>query len=636
MPHTFHRPFIAKRRALRRISTILFFFVTGTFFITHFAIPLLRFSPPSVFVSSIDHPRYSAQQHEHQQQEEQQQQHPLRKQEEQLLQPPVSHRITDYASLTSQDVSLDPPAPAEHDVCLLVGRDPSAPGALWRLNSRSLCVTSPICIPTSSRDPVLHSSHFERSSCRVVTPALHSLPPPFDNPANADPLFPSCADTHHAFALCPLPNVSHVKASPCLSRQPTEHVELKRTMDIARSRNLSLDGITIVVPRFPFSANIYHFSSTVTAVLQSANSLDTLIAHYGADKLRPPHSQRAAPLNVLFLTQRRKHLPWQSGMMDILVRSPALSRAVPQGLRVFYITEVDAPYICARNPILLGQRGHVNVWPFSNSTAVSWDGSAVPRDAVQFRDAVYNVVGITPRVYRRATGDDNDDNASGSDENNHEGGASKDEEGIHYMPPPPLRLTYAQREGRSTVVGQGTHAAGSVRRFSDEDEAWFYNMLRNETSAADIDLEVFTPTASASLEEQIRHVERIGFLVGIHGANLANCIFMRPLSAIFEIFPANLYSSCYLAGSNSGMAYFMYEAEVEATPQESGCAPDARRCWASTRQRMVKIGTDRDRKVIRDNVRKGIAHIVGLNRDFPSGVPVRYDHLTGNYHVVRK
>lgn len=289
-----------------------------------------------------------------------------------------------------------------------------------------------------------------------------------------------------------------------------------------------------------------------------------------------------------------------------------MAHALPRGLRVSYITEQKQSHVCVRNPVLMGQRGHVNVWPFPNATAVVTDGSAAPKDAVDFRTDVYDALGIQTSAITRDTR-----------------GA------VQTIAPPPLIVAYARRAGRSSVIGMGVHAAGTVRRFSKLDETWFSAMLREETEKRNVKLQVFTTSANDTFEYQVRQMEQVGFVVGIHGANLANCIFMRPFGAIMEIFPAKMFSSCYIAGSNSGLRYFEHEAKVEATPQESGCAPDERLCWRLTRQRMVKISTTEDRRVIRKHVQDGIEHLIELNQNFPDGIPVEYDAISSTYSIVR-
>lgn len=94
-----------------------------------------------------------------------------------------------------------------------------------------------------------------------------------------------------------------------------------------------------------------------------------------------------------------------------------------------------------------------------------------------------------------------------------------------------------------------------MRRFFGADEAWLKSMLLKETKAAGFGLHVFTILGNESLREQASMFSKLGAVIGIHGANLANSVFMRPESGIVEIIPNGGASPCYIAGLNSGLAY---------------------------------------------------------------------------------
>lgn len=512
-----------------------------------------------------------------------------------------------FRRLIPEDLPASPPV-SPHDVCLFIGRDTNS-WHLWRRrNSRSVCVTSPVCIGTDTENTIVHTSNFARSECRVVTSAYNQYPAPFDNPHRHEPDLWPCPEAQYRLQLCPWPNTSKTSPKPCVTPYPTDSSSFQHIVNLSQLHQSLFKGVTVVVPRYPFVANIYHFAAMISTVAHAVNNIHIILAHYGLHKLRPSDALEKYPLNLLFLTQRRSKLPWQISLETILING-RMSRVVPKGIQVSFITEKPGTHVCIENPVLLGQRGHVNAWPFPNSTEIALDGTQVPKDAIHFREDVYSALGINPGPMFR-----------------HENGAL-------YLHPPPLVLGYARRAGRSSAIGMGVHAAGTVRRFSDVDEAWFTQMLTNETRAAGLQFRDILTTPDETFVEQVKKVEKVGFIVGIHGANLANCIFMRPMTALLEIFPANVDSSCYIAGSNSGLAYFKYEAELEASPQESGCSKAEKRCWKLTRQRMVKIGTERDRTTIRNYVRLGIAHLIRLNKDYPHGIPVHYD-LLSSYYVL--
>lgn len=512
-----------------------------------------------------------------------------------------------YERLTSAMLPPKPP-PSAHDVCLLLGRNTHS-WRLWQRNSRSVCVTSPVCIPTDASKPLMHTSALSLTNCRVVTPAYEALPAPLDDPYRHDPELLRCHELQHQMQLCPWPGVSQAKPKPCIPRTPTSQLAFSRTFRRALSSRAVFEGITLVVPNYPYPANIFHFAASIAMVAHAAVNIETIVAHYGKNRIFPRDAFRTLPLNVLFLSRRRFSLPWQLSLEQILM-SGRVARVLPNGVRVSYLAEQSSSYVCVRNPVLMGQRGHTNAWPFPNATEIALDGSEVPSDAIDFRNDVYTALRLRPAPISRGV------------------------DGVLRIPPPPLVVGYSQRAGRESIVGMGVHAAGTVRRFSDEDEQWFSEMLHNETMAGGVGLQTFLTTAEDTFEHQVRRMEKIGFVVGIHGANLANCIFMRPFGALFEIFPANMSSSCYFGGSNSGLAYFEHAARVKATPQESGCTEEEVRCFTLARQRLVKIGTREDRDLIRQRVQQGIEHLLRLNSKYKNGVPVVYDRVSATYRII--
>lgn len=378
----------------------------------------------------------------------------------------------------------------------------------------------------------------------------------------------------------------------------------------SQRQGTTLEGITIIVPRYAYSGNIYHYAAAMSMVANVAANIRTILQH---STQTPVSLLDERPLNILFYAP--VNLPWQASFERVMLQG-RLRHVSPHGVRVRRLTQMDGRHVCVRHPVSLGQRGHVNAWPFANSSVVSLQGSTVPVDAVAMRADIYQALSISPPPSTSTT-----DNATTTTTTTR-------------IVAPPLVLGYSRRAGRDSVVGNGVHAAGTVRRFSDADEAWFEAMLRNETQAAGIGLTTFVTTADESFDEQVRRMTGIGFLVGIHGANLANGLFMRPFAALLEILPADTVSLCYIGGSNSGLKYMAHSALVQASAEESGCAPDESRCQTLPRQRMVKIGTRQDRQDIVRHVRDGIDHIVRLNAKYgQSGVPVVHDVFDDVYRI---
>lgn len=340
-----------------------------------------------------------------------------------------------------------------------------------------------------------------------------------------------------------------------------------------------LPGVSIVVPEYPYPKNIYHFANVVAQIAHVADHLATLLP-----------DQQVSTLNLVMQGTENMQ-QWQSSLFDLMLRRRIKSR-YPNTI-VHYMAEAKE-HLCMKNPIVMGRRGHVNVWPFANSTFVPTDGNSVPADAVHFKRAVFEEVGV------------NCDMPSGSS-------------GKSCLPP--KRVGYARRPG------------GSMRSFPEQDEEWFVSMLEQECSRAGFELTKFMTKAEQPLEDQVRTFAELGFVVGIHGANLVNSLFMTPFSVLLEVFPADSVNRCYYAGSNSGLRYFGHESSMRASAEESGC-PENNRCREQLRHRKVKLGAQEDRDTIQAYVREGIEHIEKLHKRFGEGPEVKLDEDSGFYRIV--
>ena len=388
----------------------------------------------------------------------------------------------------------------------------------------------------------------------VRAPELNNLPyapaevPHFSHHA------PSCLTFHQRFATCPLVGAGMHNRYGCLAERRVSDAQLKAAeRPVAKDERGDLDaaegdeeeveeeieedtgeddgngsgaddaalvlrGVTLVVPHYPYTQNIYHFLNVVTFLSDVAHNLPTVLAHYGVDKLRPPDALSRYPLNVLLLNPP-KRFAWQSTLLSAIL-SMRVPRASPLShVNVVYAQQIEQPRICVRNPVLLGRRGHINVWPFPNASAVVEDATAVPVSAVRFREDVYAALKLAGVARNPVIKRTLDAPASGED------AAAR-------LSLPPRVLGYARRAGRAAFVSGNVHAAGTVRRFGPDDEAWFTGMLREETASAGFKLRDLTPSGDETLEAQAGRFAALGVLVGIHGANLVNAVFMRPLSGM--------------------------------------------------------------------------------------------------------
>lgn len=484
----------------------------------------------------------------------------------------------------------------------------AAAGPSWRFNSRALCLSSSLCLNLSSPAASHRIAAFLPSSppsatvCQLSTSRFASALPWADRPPSSD----TCQGLQRELVSC-----AH---GPGLKRNGPQFPRISAA-PAASGRAAWLEHLTLVVPSYPYPANIYHYGNVLASVAHVAGHLQALLEDWGLGHVHAPGGAaapyfadgiaRVTRVNVLFEGSRNTNA-WQAKLLEMLWTHRLQKGGVE--VETIYLPEWGADeQLCVRNAIVLGRRGSVNVWFFPNATSVPLDGLAVPADAVEFKRAVYKGVSVEARL--------------------------PEVDAVRVAELPPLVLGYARRLGAQDAKGGNVHLVGTKRRFSDDDEAWFVEMLRNETDASGVKLHMFTTSANDSLAEQVRNIAGVGFVVGIHGANLVNAVFMHPFGALLEIFPGNADSPCYIAGSNSGLAYYRHTSTEEATPAETGCSLEDRICQKKTRQRLVKIGRAEDREAVRGHVKMGLRHLTALHQKYPGGVPVTYDEKSDYYYV---
>lgn len=264
--------------------------------------------------------------------------------------------------------------------------------------------------------------------------------------------------------------------------------------------------------------------------------------------------------------------------------------------------------LCASSAVFLGDRGHTALWPFANDSRVDVRGRAVPAEALALRRAVYDWAGVSAE----------------------EGSAAADELplGVAGKFParlrlrlPPLVMGFARRE-RYADPADG-RLPELWRRFDDADDKWFWEMLRAEGKWFGVEVRELRPSMKLGVVEQVRWYGSVGFVVGIHGANLMNGMFVPAFGALFEVFPGGAVFDCYRSGSNSGLMYLSHEAE-KASLKESFCHM-GQRCARPMdyNLRRVKIDKEEHRAAVKEKVREGLRHLKKLHARFPNGIPVR-------------
>lgn len=520
----------------------------------------------------------------------------------------------------SQGVSMSRhPLPIPPDSCHIIGSDPLRPES-WLLNSRSLCVSSGVCLSTAEpKNLYFRIGNRPASQCAVSSSALHFLGPAAV--ARALTQFGDCERLQRQLITCAHGEGLAMHNYTCPEERSISHAILAKEGDQVNW----MEDVTILVPEYPFPANIFHYANVVTYVAFVAAHLDALLSDWGLQNVLesdgrlyfgPGESGVPRSVNFLFKGQANRNL-WQKGLLEAVLEVRVSQLGF--NLRFEYLSDRDfssaSKYTCLRNAIILGFRGHVNVWPFANDTAIPTDGSSVPVEALEVKEAVYRAAGL-PGLDVRS-------------------GESK--AGRRRLRLPPLMVGYARRLGtedtEAAPLGENV-PRGTLRRFSLEDERWFVGMLKNETERAGVGLHVFTTTATEEFEDQVRNIEKVGLVVGIHGANLVNAMFMRPFGGLLELLPFGVMSRCYVAGSNSGLASWSFTASAPAREGDGGpemCDSRELVCRLKFRQRGVFLGTTGDREKVAELVREAVEYLARLHAKFPDGVPVVLDEGSGRY-----
>lgn len=123
-----------------------------------------------------------------------------------------------------------------------------------------------------------------------------------------------------------------------------------------------------------------------------------------------------------------------------------------------------------------------------------------------------------------------------------------------------------------------SRAADSKRRLDDDSAQAFNAIIRDLARTRRLSLMTVAFDSLGSLEEQVGVARRAGLVVGVHGANLVNSVFVPAGGALLELLPhAYRWPGWYEAGGNAGLRY----SAVSTSPTEKWalpCIAQKRRC----------------------------------------------------------
>lgn len=105
--------------------------------------------------------------------------------------------------------------------------------------------------------------------------------------------------------------------------------------------------------------------------------------------------------------------------------------------------------------------------------------------------------------------------------------------------------------------------------------------------------------AGMTFPEQIKAVAGAGVVVGIHGTQMLNTLFLPAGAAIVEIFPSGLSNNMFVGGSGAGLHYARYELlrgepfpQLSEFPSLENCLKVSRECrtWYQSDNRKLNFG----------------------------------------------
>lgn len=577
--------------------------------------------------------------------------------------------------------------------CFLLGR-PSDGSVEVRLNSRFLCTLSPVCFPAQNLTEALvlivaddvgrrrngydsrtangNNNDFRTSFApEDFAPKCFSVPVDAANRASLDSEeLPAklCAQLRHEGLAC-----AHGFGSADAIGHPMNNCTAWKTMTSTDLLALDQAGkilwyndLSIIVPQYSWVSNIYHHARQllfVAHIIQHVHQYidhglwSILDRHYGSIRKgwRQEYSRANEErsrlrsrrrLRVVYRLRGYYAKPWHMQVSEMFFRN--LFPSIASGFAVdsspnYLFPKPDHTLICFRAALLMGNEGATDSLLFLNDSALPSSPPSIPRAALTFRELAYASMNLSSVVLRdlalrtvvqsprkgarfagishhdretvsyirRATGRSLTHRASVLDQN----------------PPPSLQLALPSR-----TVAYVVRETSSLRQLSDSDERWIVRMLESEARSRKFVFRRISFSSEQSPKTQVEMVHNIGFLVGVHGANLANSIFMRPGSALFEIFPTDYVQYFYLNGGNSGLRYSSHEV---FSANSHNCSSIELGLLSHILRRNVIISLRSvDRSAIADHVLHGMDYVEALHAAFPSGMlPVRFNETKRVYEI---
>lgn len=448
------------------------------------------------------------------------------------------------------------------------------PALFWQMNSRALCyIHGPTCFYGHSLNYILTYERRGAGRCSVVDVSQAKL-----HDARESGLNESCAKWRER-------QVINMFGDGVI-RNFDQWQELVTNTKIINPRHHVVgweSNFAIVVPKYDWSYNICHFNRIWNFIMYVIRNLSMFV----------PDADKIETIDIRFRSgfQYKEH--WHVGIRNATI--PVLERETGKKITVGKIRfDFLRSFQCIKRGILLGREGRVDAFPFFNDTDV-WHPfdqkddthvPVIPHDSLWLREVMRQAAGL-PSVGK------------------YEGPLIGN---FTSIPVPPRRIGFLQRSPRSR------------RRLSRKDLDWFERMTQELCTKYNFKFEPMRTSSAQTLIDQVQMVSDLGMVVGLHGANIVNSMFIAPAGALFEIFPWRYVRYYYAAGGNAGLRYSFHEPEGGV---DKKCSFESRTCFMKYRESLILL-TDGDRAAIRARIEKSMRYIAALHRKYPDGhIPLR-------------
>lgn len=494
---------------------------------------------------------------------------------------------------TNLPPETDPPNPALYgrgrEVCYSIGKpdaatsviNPGDPAGFWQMNSRALCyVPTAACWYGRTLENMMTFEQRGSGKCKVLDVGDGQ-----SVEASKAGLNESCAKWRERQIVSMYGRA--VYADPA---KWEEYIAKKTHIDPRHHTVQWESSFAIIVPKYEWSYNICHYNRIWNYIMYVVRNLHLFV----------PDAATVRTIDVMFRSGYTYNTNWQVGIRNATL--PALEREtgkkiVLRRLRFDYLRDFQ----CIRRGIVLGREGRVDSFPFFNDSDVwlprhqlsdsHWP--VIPHDSLWVREVTMQASGL-PSVGK------------------YNGPGINHFESIRV---PPRRVGFLQRSVRSR------------RRLTSQGKVWFDDTLVELCEKHQMELVYVRANGTQSLVEQVKDVHGLGMVVGLHGANIVNSMFVPAGGALFEIFPWRYVRFYYAAGGNAGLRYSFHEPEGG---HDRHCSFKSRWCFMLYRESKILL-TNEDREQIRSRIDTAMSYIAGLHRKYPDGyIPLR---RTGNmYH----